>query len=128
MRICILTLGSRGDVQPYVSLGQALRRRGHDVTVCTHTEFDSFVTSHGLKFADSGGDVRAEINSQKSKEWMETGLNPIKFVAGFRELMGKQLEEGARKATAACAGAEAIIGSGTGIYSGPAVAQVNNIP
>jgi UDP:flavonoid glycosyltransferase YjiC (YdhE family) len=35
MRIFILTLGSRGDVQPYVALGQGLIKEGHQVIICT---------------------------------------------------------------------------------------------
>ena len=39
MNITILTLGSRGDVQPYVALGKGLLKRGHDVTICTGKTF-----------------------------------------------------------------------------------------
>jgi sterol 3beta-glucosyltransferase len=35
MKIALLTLGTRGDVQPYAVLGQALKERGHDVTLST---------------------------------------------------------------------------------------------
>ena len=35
MRIAIQTLGTRGDVQPYVALGLGLRRAGHDVVLAT---------------------------------------------------------------------------------------------
>jgi UDP:flavonoid glycosyltransferase YjiC (YdhE family) len=31
MRITVLTLGTRGDVQPYVALGLGLQRAGHQV-------------------------------------------------------------------------------------------------
>ena len=34
MNILILTIGTRGDVQPYVALGKGLRAAGHDVTIC----------------------------------------------------------------------------------------------
>lgn len=51
MRICILTLGSRGDVQPYVALGVGLQRAGYNVTVVTAEQFGPFVTDHGLDFA-----------------------------------------------------------------------------
>jgi len=36
MNVAILTLGSRGDVQPYVALGRGLAAAGHEVTVATH--------------------------------------------------------------------------------------------
>jgi len=35
LRIVIVTLGSRGDVQPFLNLGIGLREAGHDVQVAT---------------------------------------------------------------------------------------------
>lgn len=51
MDITILTLGTRGDVQPYVALGLGLIRAGHAVFLATDAGFESFVTNHGLAFA-----------------------------------------------------------------------------
>lgn len=50
MNIFIITLGSRGDVQPYVALGLGLRAAGHTVTICTASRFESFITDHGLAY------------------------------------------------------------------------------
>ena len=35
MNITILTIGTRGDVQPYVALGMGLQESGHAVTIAT---------------------------------------------------------------------------------------------
>ena len=43
MKICILTFGTRGDVQPYVALGRGLKAAGHEVTIATLMEFKSLV-------------------------------------------------------------------------------------
>jgi len=51
MNILILTVGTRGDVQPYVALGRGLQAAGHGVLVVTLAQFGDFVTSHGLEFA-----------------------------------------------------------------------------
>ena len=50
MRIAIITIGSRGDVQPFVALGQGLIKAGHTVRLVTHQDFEVFVESHGLEF------------------------------------------------------------------------------
>lgn len=50
-RILILTVGSRGDVQPYVALGRGLQAAGHAVTLATSEDFEGFVTGHGLAYA-----------------------------------------------------------------------------
>ena len=49
-RFAALTWGSRGDVQPFVSLGAELVRRGHGVVLAARAPFRSFVEEHGLDF------------------------------------------------------------------------------
>ena len=43
MHILIITAGSRGDVQPFIALGKGLMSAGHQVTLCTTSNFESFV-------------------------------------------------------------------------------------
>ncbi|OBT99139.1 hypothetical protein VE01_02267 [Pseudogymnoascus verrucosus] len=57
MNIAIHVVGSRGDVQPFVSLGQVLREKyGHRVRLATHPNFKSFVEENGLEFFSIGED------------------------------------------------------------------------
>ncbi|MEJ2757440.1 MAG: glycosyltransferase, partial [Anaerolineales bacterium] len=51
MKITITSVGSRGDVQPYVALGKGLAAAGHQVTLAVDPLFQSFVEEHGLTFA-----------------------------------------------------------------------------
>ena len=51
MHITILTIGSRGDVQPYMALGVGLQNAGHRVRLATHAEFESEIRAYGLDFA-----------------------------------------------------------------------------
>lgn len=41
MKIALLTLDTRGDIQPYAVLGKALKQRGHDVTLSTAKNFET---------------------------------------------------------------------------------------
>lgn len=59
MRVLILTLGSRGDVQPYVALGTELSTRGHEVTVATSTDFRNAIEGAGLGYGEIALDFRA---------------------------------------------------------------------
>ena len=43
MRIVIIAMGSRGDVQPYVALGKGLHSAGHQVRLMTHDAFEQLV-------------------------------------------------------------------------------------
>lgn len=62
-KITILALGSRGDVQPFVPLGQALQRAGHQVRVATFTAFAPLLQRAGLTFAALPGDAQALLQS-----------------------------------------------------------------
>ena len=48
MHVWITTLGSRGDVQPYVALGVGLQDAGHRVTLSTAARFSPLIEGHGL--------------------------------------------------------------------------------
>jgi sterol 3beta-glucosyltransferase len=54
-----LTIGSRGDVQPYIALGKALQGEGHKVTIVTHEEYKEWVTGFGVEHRTAGGDPGA---------------------------------------------------------------------
>lgn len=56
LSIVVHVVGSRGDVQPFVALGQELRSYGHRVRIATHSVFKDFVKSAGLEFYPIGGD------------------------------------------------------------------------
>lgn len=43
LRFTCLTIGSRGDVQPYIALAKALQADGHTVKIATHIEFKDWI-------------------------------------------------------------------------------------
>lgn len=56
LNIVVQVVGSRGDVQPFIALGNELQKYGHRVRIATHNTFAHFVESHGLEFYPIGGD------------------------------------------------------------------------
>lgn len=80
MRITILTVGSRGDVEPYVALGVGLQTAGHTVRLATHSHFDAFVRNRGLGFMPVEGDPLAILENETGQRWLESGRNPYAFV------------------------------------------------
>lgn len=59
LNIVIQVVGSRGDVQPFLALGNELHLQGHRVRVATHDVFADFVQKAGLEFYPVGGDPAA---------------------------------------------------------------------
>lgn len=63
MRILIVTLGSRGDVAPYLGLGRRLMDGGHHVTIATHDTFEQMVRETGFEWHRLPGDPHALIGN-----------------------------------------------------------------
>ncbi|NIA68227.1 glycosyltransferase family 1 protein [Pelagibius litoralis] len=93
MRILILTLGSRGDVQPYVALGAALRARGHDVTLSTGQGFETMIEAQGLAAAPLSDDVRAMIQTPEIQKALRTFSGKIRAWRASKGLYRRQLDE-----------------------------------
>lgn len=71
LRIALLSLGSRGDVEPYVGLGSVLARRGHVVTVAAPTAFAGLVRRAGLRWHPVPPDPRLLADGGGPPEWLE---------------------------------------------------------
>jgi sterol 3beta-glucosyltransferase len=48
MKIIVATIGSRGDVQPYINLCQGLQEAGHSVTLATNPTLCALAEAHGV--------------------------------------------------------------------------------
>ncbi|WP_167955585.1 glycosyltransferase [Anaerosporobacter faecicola] len=58
MKIGIVTIGSRGDVQPYLALSQELMRRGHSLRIITFRNFQSWIQEEGIEYYPIPGDAK----------------------------------------------------------------------
>jgi len=63
MHITILALGSRGDIQPYATLGQGLKAAGHQVRFVTFENFAALVAENELDFHAIHGDAQSLVAS-----------------------------------------------------------------
>jgi len=75
MKIALLTLGTRGDVQPYAVLGQSLVKRGHSVILCTARNFDGLAQEYGLEFNPIEFDYQELLASDEGKKILKA--NPL---------------------------------------------------
>ena len=106
MNITILTTGTRGDTQPYLALGLALKQAGHTVRIAAFENFEAFVKSYQLDYFPIHGDV-AQVAS-KLGQGAQNADNPLKFLFSFNQL--KDLVTGLQKEFySACVGADAVI-------------------
>ncbi len=110
MKVVFLTLGSRGDVQPYVAIGISLIERGHEVTIATGHTFQTFIESQGIHFVETHADFMKILETPEGEaifnggkmsifkimNYMKTTINPL-----FRETFDDFYQ--------ACQGADIII-------------------
>ncbi|MGV2184014.1 glycosyltransferase [Rhizobium rhizogenes] len=81
MRVAIHTLGTRGDVQPYIALALGLLERGHRVQLAAPVQFGSMVQGHGIAFAPLPGEFRALLDTPEGKAAIAGGQG---FSAGLK--------------------------------------------
>ena len=86
-RILILALGSRGDVQPYITLGQALRMAGHSVRVATFDAFAGRVHASGLELLPIHGDAEGLLRTA-SQSGMLSGDHVIRTARALKRSYG----------------------------------------
>jgi len=128
MHVTMVALGSRGDVQPMVALGQGLSRHGLRVRIASYDAFEGLVPGHGMEFTRIEGDPRQALDDRAGQEWMESGRSWIRFSRGVRRLATyHDLEKSLADTVAACAGTEALLYTALGA-AGYHVAEMLEVP
>lgn len=110
MRIVILSIGTQGDVRPFVALGLGLKQQGHNVCIASGKTCEALVRQHGLDFSPITADF-LEIMA-KDPRAMQKGLNPFALVKTVRGHLKDMAKDWAEQGKAAVAGADLVIGNG----------------
>src|SRR5918994_2737631 len=104
MKVAILTLGSRGDVQPYVALGAGLEAAGHEVVLAPGKGLAGVVAGHGLRHAALDVDLFERMQTPEGKAALAGKTLPgtiRKVMATYRRLLDDEW--------AAAQGADAVV-------------------
>jgi UDP:flavonoid glycosyltransferase YjiC (YdhE family) len=123
--LVLATVGSRGDVQPLLALGQVLRQRGHRVLIAAPPNFARWVQSLGFDFAPLGRDMQQFLADHPD---VLTGhlrrAKPL-LTRYFAQDMPRQLQE--LLALCGHTKADALVWAGLAIAA-PSVAERLGIP
>jgi sterol 3beta-glucosyltransferase len=127
MRIAIIAMGTRGDVQPYLALGKGLAAAGHFVRLITHENFEKLVTAHGLEFCPVKGNVQEVMESPEIRKLLEQGnfLAINKYTA---KIVQDISIDWARDGLVACQGMDLLIAGVGGLYLAISLAEKLRIP
>ncbi|OAV89337.1 hypothetical protein PTTG_28716 [Puccinia triticina 1-1 BBBD Race 1] len=121
-RITCLTIGSRGDVQPYIALCQGLIAQGHTCTIATHEKFRDWIQQNGIRFRSVAGDPEELI-----KHCTANNMKSISFWTQGKKQFGKWFENLLTSSWEACQGCDLLIESPSAM-AGVHIAQALNIP
>jgi UDP:flavonoid glycosyltransferase YjiC (YdhE family) len=128
MNITILTIGSRGDVQPLVALGKGLKEAGHIVRIGTDAAFETLTRGVGLDFTPVAGDIRSVMQSAGGREMLDQGQNPLIMIGTMIEAARPLAKRIAEDFLNAAQDADGLILGGVAFFGGTAVAEKLNIP
>lgn len=96
MRLSIHTLGTRGDVQPYLALAEGLVRRGHNVQVAAPAQFAPMFEGNEIGFVPLPAEFLGLLKTPEGKKALGQGLGlaaGFKLLRKVRPLMGQVLEQ-----------------------------------
>jgi UDP:flavonoid glycosyltransferase YjiC (YdhE family) len=116
VNITIVTVGSRGDVHPYVALGGGLQCAGHHVRIATHAYFEKLIRERGLEFSAIAGDPREAVESDAGQAWLATGSNPVTFFRRMVDVMRPLMAAAVRDGLSACRDADLVLYSMLGWF------------
>lgn len=124
MKIVVATIGSRGDVQPYINLCQGIQEAGYNVILATNPTLCPLAEAHGVKCAPVGpavdmGEAGARLMEQSFNNMWIGLIRVMQFGA-------KLVEEAYPDVLKVCRGAHLVITSDT--TSGIAEAEKLGIP
>ncbi|KAF9586552.1 Sterol 3-beta-glucosyltransferase [Lunasporangiospora selenospora] len=122
LHITCLTIGSRGDVQPYIALCKRLMQDGHSCRIATHGEYKDWIEGHGIEFGLVGGDPAELIEL-----CVDNGMFTVSFFReGLKRFRG-WLDELMETAWIACQNTDVLIESPSAM-AGIHIAEKLDIP
>ena len=122
LRVTCLTIGSRGDVQPYIALCRALKDQGHKPKIATHKEFQPWIEGYGIEFGPVDGDP-AEL----MRICIENGMFTYSFLKEASTKFRSWIDELLVSAWKACQDSDVLIESPSAM-AGIHIAEALGIP
>ncbi|HXC64259.1 MAG TPA: glycosyltransferase [bacterium] len=108
MRISLLTIGSRGDTQPYLALALALKARGHQARLCAPSNFAGLAQGLGVDFVPLPWDTRQALEEDGLRRRLLHG-DVVGFFRRVNQRAWERREALWQAWETACDGAEALI-------------------
>lgn len=126
-RIVLTTIGSLGDLHPYIALALELKARGYEAVIATNELYHSNVQAVGISFHPISPDT-SSLSPDQAREIVRLSMDRVqgtKYV--ICELVLPSLKDSYEDLMQAVQGADLLITHPI-IFAGPIVAQKTGIP
>lgn len=108
MKITILSVGSLGDVQPYLALAVGLRREGYSVRLAANANFAGLARQYQLDFFPIRVNSFEFVQSQQAQAWLES-TSVIDLIRNTNRVIRPVLNQLFADVWSACQGSELVI-------------------
>ncbi|MBI2372996.1 MAG: glycosyltransferase family 1 protein [Deltaproteobacteria bacterium] len=122
MKVALVPVGTRGDVEPMIMLAKALRARGHEVIVGAPEDHRARIQSAQLPFRRVGVGLEERLRDLGLER-----VSKLRAMSMARELVIESAPTQLEETLQACEGADIVIGAGTG-FGGFHAAELLGIP
>jgi len=122
-KIVIATIGTSGDLNPYLAIGIELKKRGHHITIASSPQYAQKVISSSLNFSSLRPDI--DYNDPALALLTMNRFNGTEYV--LKEMLMKPISETYEDLLKAVDGANLLV-SHSLCFAGSMVAEITRIP
>jgi len=123
-KIILTTIGTGGDILPFISIAEALKARGHEPTLVTHGSYASYLDQLGISFVP--------IDTAEAAEMMISNSGLLCTLPGtltfYEQYIFPRLETELRHLLAGIADGATLIISRTPAFAARIAAEKTNVP
>jgi sterol 3beta-glucosyltransferase len=92
MKIILISIGTRGDMEPFLAIGEILNEKGHQVICAFPEQFKDLVEDSNMEFFSLGTRFIELLESDDGKAAMGGSGSQLKKILAYIKLAGKQTE------------------------------------
>jgi UDP:flavonoid glycosyltransferase YjiC (YdhE family)/CheY-specific phosphatase CheX len=122
LNVVMLSIGSRGDVQPFISLATGLMKKHYNVRIVTHSCFENLVKSNGIDFYPLSCDPK-----ELMKLCVNNSMFSISFIKEGKKIFLDKIDNLLTESWNGCKDANILISTPTSI-AGYHIAEKLQIP
>jgi sterol 3beta-glucosyltransferase len=115
MKLAIIAIGTRGDVEPHAALCAGLRRAGFDARLCAPKDMAPFLAELGIPFDPIPVSFRQLCGSSEGGALLSSGDNGLGFLKRLHRIAKDAAEQTINGIQAACDWADAVLYSPLGL-------------